>query len=91
MMISKKLDNFVNNLHFSTDKVDVRKEFFVSIDGEKVFDYYYIVVRGVEKRYIFKIYDKNHMSSIGEFNHKYFKTQQNMIDYITNIVEKVIK
>ena len=86
MMISKKFDNFVYYLNEKFQNVSVR----VDLDyNDKEFNNYTIVVnkrQNDKKRYVFKIYDKHHMSSIGEYCCKYFKTQNEMID---KILEKV--
>ena len=81
MLISKKLDNFLSELENTCDKVDIR----VDLDNEYKFNNYTIVVNkryNDKKRYVLKIYDKCHMSSIGEYCYKYFKTQNDIIKEI---------
>ena len=85
MMISKKFDNFITDLQQNVDNVDIR----VDYDLNNEFNNYTILVnkqQNDKKRYVFKVYDKHHMSSIGEYCCKYFKTQNEMID---KILEKV--
>jgi hypothetical protein len=81
MLVSKKIDNFINELEESVENVEIR----VNYDLDNEFDNYMIVVNRRQKdkkRYMFKIYNKNHMTSIGEYCYKYFKTQNEMIDEI---------
>ena len=85
MMISKKFDNFINELNEKFENVSVR----VDLDSnDKEFNNYTIIVNSTksDKRYVFKVYDKRHMSSIGEFCYKFFKTQNEMIEYIMSKV-----
>ena len=85
MMISKKFDNFISDLQQNVDNVDIR----VDYDLNNEFNNYTIVVnkrQNDKKRYVFKVYDKRHMSSIGEFCYKFFKTQDKMIEYIMSKV-----
>lgn len=85
MMISKKFDNFITDLEQNVDNVDIR----VDYDLNDEFNNYTILVnkrQNDKKRYIFKIYDKHHMSSIGEYYYKYFRTQNEMIDKILDKV-----
>ena len=87
MLISKKLDNFMEELQENCQNVDIR----VDLDLEYEFNNYTIVVnkrQNDKKRYVLKVYDKHHMSSIGEYCYKYFKTQN---DIINEIMKKVVE
>ena len=89
--VSKKFDNFVNELskNFEINKIKVETVYYFSTEcDEKLFMYYLIRVRFDNKNYLFKVYDKNHMSSVGEYCRKYFSSQQKMID---EIMSKVVK
>ena len=79
MLVSKKIDKFINELQ-NVENVEIR----VNYDLDE-FDNYTILLNRQQKnkkRYMFKIYNKNHMTSIGEYCYKYFKTQNEMIDEI---------
>lgn len=83
MLVSKKIDDFMLDLK-ELEITGVRVEAVYILDREsheEEFSHWTVIIkRG--KSYVFKIYNKNHMTSIGQFTYKYFSSQIKMISFI---------
>lgn len=81
MLVSKKIDTFMESLK-NVENVKV-EAVFDNFEGEQVFDYWYVVIKG-ETTNIFKIYSKKRMSRIGVYCCKNFRAQEHMLQEIKN-------